>query len=295
MVIETPAMAVKGGYDPSFYTTIAEVEERHFWFKARARLIEDIAADAVSDLSPGYRVLEVGCGNGNILRHLVRACEGGQVMGLDLYSEGLQFAAERSRRPVVSADIARLPFASQFHLIGAFDVLEHIPDDVGALSAMRDVLSDDGTLLITVPADPSLWSYFDEAAHHCRRYEAHELRAKLEQAGYAVRLLTHFMTATYPLLWLWRRLGRSTGGTDVREQSQKELRIVPVVNSLLGALLAIERFAIGRHARLPAGSSLLAVAQKLAQGPPAAQDRKKLADSQAGEAPLCERVPQKER
>jgi SAM-dependent methyltransferase len=248
-----------GGYDPRFFSIIAEVEERHFWFRARARLIEEIASATLSGLNPGYRVLEIGCGNGNVLRHLVRASRGGQVLGLDLYSEGLRFSAERSKCPVVCADIMQSPFATKFQLVGAFDVLEHIQDDLGALTAMRNSLSEDGSLLITVPADPSLWSYFDEAAHHCRRYTVAELRAKLTQAGYVVKFLTPFMAVTYPLLWLWRRM--ASGGKEAYGRSQDELKIIPGVNSLLGTLLAAERFLIRKHRRLPIGSSLLALAQ----------------------------------
>jgi ubiquinone/menaquinone biosynthesis C-methylase UbiE len=58
----------RGGYDPSLFEELAQVEDRHFWFRARNRLIFEIAKKLTARLHPGYLVLEVGCGTGNVLR-----------------------------------------------------------------------------------------------------------------------------------------------------------------------------------------------------------------------------------
>src|SRR5262245_37315921 len=70
---------------------------------------------------------------------------------------------------LVQGNASQAPFSKTFHLIGMFDVLEHIQDDIGALRDIRSLLDPDGALLLTVPAHASLWSYFDEASRHCRR------------------------------------------------------------------------------------------------------------------------------
>ena len=117
----------------------------------------------------------------------------------------------------------------------------------------------------------ALWSYFDEASHHCRRYEPADLAGKLADAGYHVEYLTHAMMPLYPLIWAGRRvaqrLGRARrGGLSAADANAiNELRIVPVVNGLLSRLLAPEAWLIGRRTRLPAGTSLLAVARKVGE------------------------------
>ena len=165
-----------------------------------------------------------------------------------------------------------LPFSTNFELIGIFDVLEHLPDDVKVLGYLDAMLVRGGTLLVTVPANPSLWSYVDEASHHYRRYTLSELEGKLACAGYKVEYLTHYMACIYPLVWLKRRL---TGLVGLRTKDDPltahklalgELRIVPVINSLLSFILFQEVRLIGRRHRLPIGTSLLAIARKSRTG-----------------------------
>jgi hypothetical protein len=130
------------------------------------------------------------------------------------------------------------------------------------------MLAQDGVLVVTVPAHPSLWSYFDEASGHCRRYGLAELEAKLSSTGYKVEYVTHFMMSTFPLIWLRRRLNSSDRLSDrahtahASQLAQGELRIIPVLNNFLAFLLFREARLIVHRRRLPAGTSLLAVARR---------------------------------
>src|SRR5712692_7658765 len=203
---ETADRAVESSYDPSCFDALAEVEEKHFWFRARTQVISTLVRQVTADLSPGYRVLEVGCGTGNILRALQEVCPAGSVTGMDLHPEGLRYARRRSSCSLLQGDIHQPPFTSAFDVIGAFDVLEHLPDDARVLRDLEAMLKPGGTLLVTVPAHPSLWSYFDEYSHHCRRYTRVGLQQKLEGAGYHIEYMTEYMTAILPILWLSRTL-----------------------------------------------------------------------------------------
>src|SRR5438105_14549790 len=98
-------------YDPSMFDVLDAVEDRHFWFRARGRIIGALARQAVAALPAGYRVLEIGCGNGGVLRVLRDACAGGKVFGMDLFAEGLRWAAGRSVGcPLVRGGAHRRPF-----------------------------------------------------------------------------------------------------------------------------------------------------------------------------------------
>lgn len=253
-------------YDPAVYEPLVKVEDHHFWFRARNRVIGALAAQLAAQLSPGYRVLEIGCGTGNVLHALTEACPGGTVIGMDLFADGLRFA--RARMPkalLVRGDALQPPFAERFEIVGLFDVLEHLDDDLGVLRALRLLIADRGTLIMSVPARRALWSYFDEASRHVRRYEIEELRDKLTRAGFAVEFLSPYMGILYPVLWLGRRLagGKKQRGVDpekTRRLFDRELHVNPIAGAALGAVLGLERpWLMGRR-RLPIGSSLIAIA-----------------------------------
>lgn len=254
--------ASAGGFNPDYFERLAEVEDRHFWFTSRNALLERVLAPLAAALPPGTRVLEVGTGNGNTLRAVERACHGTTVVGMDPFVEGLALARRRTSALLVCGSIERLPFRGAFGLVAAFDVLEHVPDDLGALRAVRDQLSPRAHLILTVPAFAHLWSPFDEAAHHCRRYERAQLRRVLEAAGFQIERLTFFMTTLYPALRLSRLVGRNRERNRHAATHERELKIVPGLNALFTALLSVEARAVAAGVQLPFGTSLLAIARR---------------------------------
>lgn len=96
-------------------------------------------------------------------------------------------AVERLRAAGACADVATilaLPFASHaFDLVCAMDIIEHVEDEVGALSELTRVLAPHGTLLFSVPLHQSHWTAFDDFVGHCRRYEPARLTSLLAQFG----------------------------------------------------------------------------------------------------------------
>jgi SAM-dependent methyltransferase len=251
-----------GGYDPSFFDQLASIEEQHFWFRARNRLIHNLAKKISSHLKHGYRVLEVGCGTGNVLRTLRDACPDGMVVGLELWFDGLLHAQKRSAGFLVQGDVRQFPFNKQFDLIGMFDVLEHIHEERQTLASLSEILAPGGRLLLTVPAHKFLWSYFDEAAHHCRRYSSAEIRDKLTTAGFEVEFLSQFMAFIFPIVWLLRKLTGLRKSSDAKLLASQEFRVVPVANQILTVILDLEARWVARGYALPIGTSLVVVARK---------------------------------
>ena len=124
-------------------------------------------------------------------------------------------------------------------------------------------------MLLTVPAHPGLWSYFDEASHHCRRYQPDELKHKLIETGYDVEYISQYMMSIFPLVRagrrissLRRRVSGQQSSVSVEELAIRELRPMPVVNEVLSRFLNIEGRWLTRGHTLPLGTSLLAVARK---------------------------------
>ena len=245
-----PAMQGSIGYDASRFAAIAAVEERHFWFRSRSRLI----VWALRRHFPRARsMLEIGCGTGNVLAALQQSGIE-RLVGSEAHAEGLAFAARRAPgAELMQMDARRIPFRGEFDVLGAFDVIEHIEEDEQVLREMFAACRPGGGVMLTVPQHAWLWSKRDEIAQHRRRYNRRELLAKLAAAGFQRPWVTSFVSLLLPLMALSRRR---------KDVSSAELEVGAAANQVLGAVMALERGVIRAGVSLPAGGSLLAVAHK---------------------------------
>ena len=129
------------------------------------------------------QVLEVGCGCGDLLQTLEK--KGYSGAGVDLSEEAVAYANAGLRSGRITA-LCSSPdkLDRQFEIVIASEVLEHQQDDVQFLRLLGDRLSNDGLLLLTVPAHMKDWGANDVFCGHVRRYERDELEQKLRHAGY---------------------------------------------------------------------------------------------------------------
>lgn len=245
------------GYDVAYFPELAALEDHNFWFRARTRLI----TWAIAKYFPTLRTyLEIGCGTGCVLAGVAAAFPAVEMSASEPFTEGLAFAQKRvPRAEFLQLDARAIPFSAEFDLIGAFDVLEHIDDDVKVLRQMHQAVAPGGGILLTVPQHNFLWSRQDVAAGHVRRYQAADLREKLTLAGFRIRRMTSFVSVLLPAMLVSRSRKNSAG---LRFDPLDELRIGPGLNSVMEFLLDLERATIRAGLSLPIGGSLLVAADK---------------------------------
>jgi SAM-dependent methyltransferase len=203
-------------------------------------------------------MLEIGCGTGYVLRGVTRALPDLSVSGSEIFLEGLSFAARRvPDADLFQMDAQEIPYSSEFDLIGAFDVIEHIEDDTRVLREIHRALKPGGGAVFTVPQHPSLWSIQDDNAGHKRRYRRHELGDKLRAAGFRVIFSTSFVSLLLPLLAVSRWRKRSPDSTV---DTNGEFNLGTSANTTLYQALRLERWLIQRGLRFPVGGTRLIVA-----------------------------------
>lgn len=233
---------------------LAEIEQEHFWFIGRRRLVGQLAR-RFGSLDRGVLV-DVGCGTGITLG----AVAGPETLavGLDLQPGGLARRVEGPRRMLlVRGDALSLPVGDGVaDVVLALDVLEHVDDRV-TLDEIHRILRPGGVLVATVPSFPSLWSYRDEDAGHLRRYTSASLRRALDDSGLEVTRVTYYQFVLFPVVVLTRWLGRRWHRVrDAEEQPP------PRLNNVLRRLALVESAVLARGIALPWGSSLVAVARR---------------------------------
>lgn len=252
------AVATDEGMERGVFAQLAELEPTSFWFRSRNELIVSVLR---RHFAVARNLLELGCGTGFVLAALRKAEPGLRLTGAELHIEALEVA--RLRVPdveLVQLDGRRLPFDGEFDVAGTFDVLEHVDEDEVVLAELARAVRPGGGLIVTVPQHRWLWSAVDDYSHHKRRYSRRELAAKLERAGFAVRRMTSFVSVLLPVLAVSRLAKRRRTAAELDPFA--DYRLPRAVDAAFERLLAGERALLERGVRLPAGGSLLAVAER---------------------------------
>jgi len=228
------------------------MEESSFWFAHRNQAI--VAAVRRFPPSDGP-IFDVGAGNGYVSAALELA--GFATVAIEPNRAGAANAVARHVPNVVCGSLPSSAFRKETAGgIGLFDVVEHVEADRDFLSALRPYLRNGGSLYLTTPAFPRLWSANDVRAGHFRRYSLATLRELVTSAGYDVEYATYIFWLLPLPIWLFRTL-RSKPPRSSRRQ-----------HTLGGALVRrltmfCFRFEIGRIRRgasIPFGGSCLLVA-----------------------------------
>ena len=197
----------------------ADIEDRHWWFCGRRRIVRRLLAEIVPP-GNGRRIVDVGCGTGANIASLadVYACH-----GIDPSAEGIRLAKARFPGVQFTCGLAPEAFGSaerDADVMLAMDVMEHVSDDFLLASSLLAVLKPGGHLLVTVPADETLWSPHDVNFGHYRRYNRERLEQVWRGLPVTPLLVSHYMARLLPVVRTVRAVnrwrGRSAGaaGTD---------------------------------------------------------------------------------
>jgi glycosyltransferase involved in cell wall biosynthesis len=154
----------------------------------------------------GDRVLEIGAGTGNMSVNLMPRSI---YWATDVNPAYLNYLESlRGTRPYMNvayidgASGDSFPKDQNFDTVVCLNVVEHIPDDVGALRNIHATLADGGTAIILVPFGPKLYGTLDEVLGHCRRYTEEQLANAAQQAGFQVEKILKFNRPGVPAWWL---------------------------------------------------------------------------------------------
>jgi SAM-dependent methyltransferase len=197
----------------------------------------------------GTSVLEVGAGRGSVTQHLV---EGRHVLATDLSQSSVEAMRRRfagvPNVEVREADLRTWDPGRTFDSLLMVNVLEHIRDDVGALSSLSRFVRPGGSIVLYVPALNGLYGNWDEHVRHFRRYSKWRLRDVLRLASLEPVELRYANVLAMPA-WLAFSMFMRVDTDGRRSLSLWDRTLVPVT-----------RF-IESRVRVPLGLNLLGVAR----------------------------------
>ena len=191
----------------------------------------------------GERVLDFGAGVGTFALPMQR--DGYAVECVEL--DDAQRATLAAQGLTVHRTLEGIRDGS-VDFVYTLNVLEHIDDDVGALRDIGRTLRDDGRLLVYVPAFPVLFTPMDQRVGHLRRYRRHDLRAKVDAAGFDVLRNDYVDSLGFLATLVYRMTGSRSGAIDRGALRAYDRYVFPMSRRLDLAL----RHVIGKNLLLTA-------------------------------------------
>lgn len=242
--------------DPVYGERYRELSERHWWWRARERVI----VEALRRRRPrdGWAsALDIGCGDGVLFGSLLEFAR--EVEGV----EPAEALVSPLGRRLGTIHVA--PFDETFapgrtwSLVLMLDVLEHLREPARALRHALSLLEPGGTFVATVPAFPSLWTGHDDINHHLIRYTRATFRELAREAGLATDHERYFFQWTCPVKLASRVVER------VLRREPKPASVPPAwINESLYHVSRLEAALLGRLP-MPFGSSLLVIGRPQAR------------------------------
>lgn len=238
----------------SEYKQMYDVEKCHWWFQGKITILRDLIHAHTKKVG---KALDFGCGTGALMESLQDIID---IHGVDISPEAIYFCQKRGIENVKLIDNDWAP-DSEYSLIIATDVVEHIQGDVEILNKLWKALKPNGVIIITVPAFKFLWSEYDVALHHKRRYTYRQLVNCAEEAGFRWSYISYYNTLLFPVAVIIR-----LGGKFLNNFNRPRINVIPscpfwLVNNLLYLVFQSEKYLL-RLTSLPFGLSLVAIAKK---------------------------------
>jgi 2-polyprenyl-3-methyl-5-hydroxy-6-metoxy-1,4-benzoquinol methylase len=226
------------------------LENGHWWGDSRTELLLKLCSE---NIPPGGSILEIGSGTGEMANQLQE--RGFNVTALEPSSMSDQIKSKFNNLKVEKMTFdhfVSVNSSAKYSAIVLFDVLEHIENDINALRNIHSILELGGILILSVPADASLWSKLDEQVFHFRRYDKRMLEVTLKYLKYEVIQSRYWMSLLKPAVKFYRKIKNP----DLQGNTKKPGLIL---NNTLKLLLKVEKFKI--TSSLP-GVSIFIVAKK---------------------------------
>ena len=185
------------------YANLERVERDHWYYSGKRRMVR-AWIDRSRPPVASDTLLDCGAGTGIFAKEMEARC---RVLMLDDHEEALRILRARFRAEQIlspAGDAVPLPDGS-LEYVTALDVLEHVADDAAVARGFHRLLKPGGLAVVTVPASMALWSEWDVALHHFRRYDRALLRALFPNEGWEVVYVNYTNVLVYPAVWCARK------------------------------------------------------------------------------------------
>lgn len=226
----------------------------------------------VKSLGTGLDILEIGCGAGATIADFRRFGHRCTAVETSDSARNVAAAIHKDDPDVSVYDSVDASWTSQFDLVAAFEVLEHIEEDQSAFSEWVSCLRPGGRAIVSVPGGPHRWDASDVWAGHYRRYTRESLAALATHAGANVELIESYGFPLANLIAPIRARAKTKSGAADTQAGRTadsgivrgpEQRLLPYLESSPGRMILRACFGLqAMAARTDLGPGYFMIAQR---------------------------------
>ncbi|OGK26543.1 hypothetical protein A3D80_00355 [Candidatus Roizmanbacteria bacterium RIFCSPHIGHO2_02_FULL_40_13b] len=241
-----------------FIREIGEMENTHWWHRTKRELISNIVRKQVGENEKKLKILEIGAGTGMLIKEFAHDSI---TFALDRNKSALALCKINGIEHIIRADFGTYEDYKKnyFDIIVAGDVLEHLENDMAAVRKVFSMLKKGGLFVIHVPADPKLFSYWDRALSHFRRYEKKELERLLKKNKFNISFISYRLSALHPFVSFFRKIKSNKNQTE----ESSDFDHLGIMNEPLYRFTKFEdTLILSKRIKPKTGLSLFAIAQK---------------------------------
>jgi len=191
-------------------------------------------------LKENFECLDVGCGSNNFATKF-EEISNFKIDQVDIDPKNFK-GKKLGRGTALQYDIniRQNSLKNKYDIIFLLDVLEHIENDDEFLQSCYFHLKKDGFLIINVPSIPELFSKYDNAVGHIRRYKKRDIKNLLKKNRYQIFLIKYWGFLLIPLLLL-RKMMINLSKQNDEETIKKGMDTQPkIIMSIISMLKYIE-------------------------------------------------------
>ncbi len=236
-----------------FYEELYLLEEKHWWLVAK----REISIKLLRSFSGKKRlkILDIGCGTGKNIESFSKL---GKTWGIDISPQAINYCKKRGIKNIKLGNAEKTGYRTEsFDVVTLLDVLEHV-DDNKTLKEIYRILKPKGILIVSVPAYQSLWSRWDEALHHKRRYNKKSLQMLFKENHLKLKKISYMFSFLLPPVFILRKIKSFLYSNDY----PSDFRLAPpLINLIMLNISRIEHKLVLKNS-VPFGTSIICVLSK---------------------------------
>lgn len=236
------------------FISLSNVEREHWFYRGKRHIVR-YWINRLYPLRRDDLVIDVGAGTGQLVFEMQMNC---RAIGIEYHPEAIELASSKGIT-AIRGTITELPVVdNKAKVVVALDVLEHVVDCRRALQELIRIAQPGGLIVITVPAFTILWSDWDRALDHRRRFSRQMFLELVDRNAVSVVRCVYINSVAFLPILAYRTI-RARFGSN-RSPRLEDRVFSPFLNRILYYLFIAP--ACWRSFSPPFGVSLFCLLQK---------------------------------